>query len=120
MIEKISEVDAIGIDNQTGHVGLTISDNMGWNNTDEHLELLQEKLNRYLSFIESDEIYEAYPNAVGRNIDIHIYSKYKIPSEGMDFIIKAEEVIKKAGFVLCCFQWAEDNDIDEDDWKQIL
>lgn len=119
-IEKTSEVDAIGIDKQTGNVSLTIRDNKDWDNIDEHLELLQEKLNKYLSFIESDEIYEAYPKAVGRKIDILIYSKYELPSEGIDFITKAEQVIKNARFGLYCFQWIQDKDNNEDNWKQIL
>lgn len=41
---------------------LTITDHLSWD-MDFHLELLQDKINRYLQFIESGQIYEEYPQA---------------------------------------------------------
>ncbi|WP_407059149.1 DUF6572 domain-containing protein [Ralstonia syzygii subsp. celebesensis] len=36
-------------------------------NSEEHLLLLQEKINCYLRFIESGEIYNSFPSAEGRS-----------------------------------------------------
>jgi hypothetical protein len=51
-IEDARIVDFIGVDPVTGHVVLTITDHLPWD-SDEHVLLLQDKLNRYLAFVES-------------------------------------------------------------------
>ena len=51
-IEQTDVVDFMGIDKLTGEIVLTISDHLEWNDADEeHLWLLQEKINAYLRFI---------------------------------------------------------------------
>ena len=61
-IEGQGSVDAIGID-QEGIVVLTISAHLEWD--DGHLFLLQEKINTYLAFLESGEVFETYPDSKG-------------------------------------------------------
>ena len=58
-IDQNRVVDFIGMDLIKNEIILTISDHLEWGVTD-HLVKLQEKLNNYLSFIESGELYEAY------------------------------------------------------------
>ena len=67
-VDNTKTIDLIGIDNETGIVILTISDHLDWKETDTHLVLLQDKINCYLRFIESGEIYETYPEAKNKNI----------------------------------------------------
>ena len=75
-IDQTNVVDAIGVDNATGDVVLTIADHLEWTGSDnEHLLLLQEKLNTYLSFVESGELLEAYPDAKGRTVLIDVVCK---------------------------------------------
>lgn len=50
-------IDAISI-NQNADAVLTISDHLLWGARNEHLVILQNKINVYLGFIESGEIYE--------------------------------------------------------------
>ncbi|WP_240903770.1 DUF6572 domain-containing protein [Chengkuizengella sediminis] len=99
-VQNIREVDAIGIDNLTGYVTLAIFDSLDWNNEEEHLLLLQEKLNMYLSFLESGEVYSVYEQAKGRDFEIKIHFKNNIPQSCRDFLNNVTEVISKAGFHL--------------------
>ena len=94
-IEDLESVDFIGIDNNE-KVVLTISDHLEWNQ--EHLLLLQEKLNLYLSFIESGEILESYPQAQGKAIKINVVCKHQPTEEALAFMGKAYSVISQAGF----------------------
>jgi hypothetical protein len=56
-VEQTDEVDIVGIDRETGHVVLTVSDHLDWSDSVGHqIILLQKKLNRYLTFVESGEI----------------------------------------------------------------
>lgn len=64
-VEDPGVVDIISLDKQTGCVTLTISDHLDWTDTVQHERLLEEKLNKYLAFVESGEILERYPEARG-------------------------------------------------------
>ncbi|WP_293309451.1 DUF6572 domain-containing protein [Pedobacter sp. UBA5917] len=84
----INKIDFIGTDRQTGEVILTISDHINWDDTQYHLSALQEKINAYLNFIDSEEIYKEYPNAIGKKLIVQITGKYHINKEGHEFIEK--------------------------------
>lgn len=101
-LERLNEVDAIGIDNETGYVTLAIIDDLDWEDADNHLSLLQEKINVYLSFVESGEIYESYPEAIDRKVEIKIYAQHDLPNMAIDFIKTASKIISDAGFILKC------------------
>jgi uncharacterized protein DUF6572 len=60
-VEQTDVVDILGIDRETGHVVLTISDHLDWSDSARHQIILQKKLNRYLAFVESGEILEQIP-----------------------------------------------------------
>ena len=95
-----NEIDAIGLDENTNDVYLTVKDDLDWTDEIYHINKLQEKLNTYLRFIESGEVYDVYPEAKGRKFSIEILAKFNVPKSGMDFISKAGAVISKAGFKL--------------------
>jgi hypothetical protein len=99
-LQNVNEVDAIGIDKETGFVTLAIFDSLNWEDEESHLMLLQEKLNVYLSFIESGEIYSVYEKAKGREIEISIHFKHDIPYRCKEFLDKASIIISDAGFHL--------------------
>src|SRR5690348_14076985 len=50
-IQKTNVVDWLGIEKGTGHIVLTVLDDVGWEDEQKHLELLEEKLNSYLAFV---------------------------------------------------------------------
>ncbi len=89
-------IDLVGI-NKIDEVVLSISDHLNWENTYEHLFELQEKLNRYIHFIESGEIFDAYPKSYGRKILIEIISKYEYTIEAKEFLEKAKPTIHSIG-----------------------
>jgi hypothetical protein len=95
-INQSNIIDAIGISHE-GKVILTISDHHSWDET-WHLQLLQDKINAYLRFIESGQILEDYPNAEGKEVVIETVMKYQPTSEATSFLEKANEIIKSAGF----------------------
>lgn len=92
-------VDAIGIDKEKDHVTLALIDSEDWTNEEHHLLLLQEKLNSYLSFIESGEIITSYKEAKGKDIEIAIHFKNDIPQSCIDFLRDVKEIINEAGLM---------------------
>ncbi|MBB5212556.1 DUF6572 domain-containing protein [Microbulbifer hydrolyticus] len=94
-IEDQSVVDVIGVAND-GTVVLTISNHLEW--SESSLFLLQEKINKYLAFIESGEIYSSYPNAKGKNVEISVVCKHKPSSDALQFLEQCTRIISAAGF----------------------
>lgn len=80
-IDNNNIIDFIGVDKESNKVILTISDHLGWELKMDHLLKLQAKVNRYLDFIENGEIYNIYPNSVGKKIMIEISGKYNLPKD---------------------------------------
>ncbi len=93
-------MDMLGIDRETGHVVLTISDHLDWSDSAGHQIILQKKLNRYLAFVESGEILEQYPNAKNRPVAFRVVFQVPPDDSGHAFIARARAVIESAGFTL--------------------
>ena len=89
-------IDIISTDKQ-GRVVLTITDHLAWDD-DTHLEILQKKLNLYLAFVESGEVYEQYPDSKGKEFIFKVSCKFKPDAVGRDFLGKAGQIIEGAGF----------------------
>src|SRR5262245_32341666 len=105
-VDNPDVVDAIGIERATGVVVLTISDHLEWDATDDHARVLQEKINRYLGFVESGELLEQYPKALGKPVRIDVVCKHA-PSECAErFLDRARKHAEGAG---CSFAWRTPN-----------
>ncbi len=94
-VEQASVVDIAYIDHETGIVYLCIADHLKWDG--EHLLVLQEKINGYLSFIESGEVVDTLPEAEGKDIQIELITKYKPTEEALHFFGHAEAFLGKEG-----------------------
>ena len=100
-IEQPNVVDAIGIDDPSGDVVLTITDHLEWGDDGkDHLLLLQEKINTYLRFVESGELLESYPAAEGRNAVISVVAKYPPNKDAKEFFDQAASIVSNAGIGL--------------------
>jgi hypothetical protein len=99
-IEQKDKIDAIGIDKETEITILKIFDHLDWNDELNHLLLLQEKINSYLSFMESGEIYEAYPDSQDRKLMIQIDFLEKPSENAIKFLDTVSKIMNDAGFEL--------------------
>ena len=94
-VEQTSVVDIAYIDRATGIVHLSVTDHLPWEG--EHLLVLQEKINCYLSFVESGEVFDTLPGAEGKNIQIELITKYKPTEEALHFFGHAEAFLRQEG-----------------------
>ncbi|WP_261316788.1 DUF6572 domain-containing protein [Rhizobium leguminosarum] len=77
---------------------LTITDHLEWTGSDnEHLLLLQEKLNTYLGFVESGEMLETYPDAKGKAVLIDVVCKYPPSQQAQGFYSQVAQIVEGAG-----------------------
>ena|SRR5690606_10483941 len=96
-VENKEVIDLISIDEQQ-KVILTISDHLEWDERNEHLLILQEKINSYLESIEGGDLYEKYPNARNRKIVIRIVSLYNPNEDGEFFLQRVKQILESAGY----------------------
>ncbi len=97
-IEQKNTVDMITRQNDL--TILVISDDLEWDEKNRKLLLLQDKLNAYLSFIESDDFPRKYPAMEGSDIQIRLISKYPPNDDAKKFLGIASQKVKQAGYVL--------------------
>ena len=102
-VDNPKVVDAIGTERTTDIVVLTISDHLEWDGDNQHLEVLQEKINKYLEFIQSGQLFESYPQAVGKQLRIDVICKYPPTRAAKRFLTAAQDVIEQAGW---SFSWS--------------
>jgi len=97
-IEQTASIDFASIDSDSGKVMITISDHLPWNDDHGvHLQLLQDKLNSYLRFIESGEIGKKIPGSQGREIAINVVAKFDLSDEAKLFYDRANQAVANAG-----------------------
>ncbi len=99
--------DIVWGDRNSGECTLTISDHLEWTDS-EHLILLQEKLNSYLTYIESGEILGQYAMANENKIKINVVMLHEPSQEAIDFLRQASKVISEAGFGLTWEEFKND------------
>ena len=94
-----SELDAIGtVDN---HLELLLVDPVGWEEEIEavHLEILQEKLNNYIYFLESKQYVERYGDNFAKKV-IYITFQYSPSDNGLAFLAAAQKVLQNTDMSL--------------------
>lgn len=99
-VDDVTAIDFVAVDVTTGEVILVIADHLEWDEKNEHLLVLQNKLNAYLEGIENGSLYEGYPDAVNRAIVIRIVAKHEPDENGNIFLERAADTIKTAGYRL--------------------
>lgn len=101
-IDQSDVVDSIGIDPIKNEVQLIITDHLDWTGDDrtdnKHMYLLQEKINAYLCFIESGEIYTTYPQARGNALVIRVVAKFDLSAKARAFFDKIRNTLLTSGY----------------------
>lgn len=96
-LENPSVIDAAGVEKSSKCVVLTIADSWDWSNEREHLIALQDKINTYFEFIESEQVWERFPDAAQRNVAIEVVSRYPLPVSAEALIERARQIAAELG-----------------------
>ncbi len=100
-VDQKKVIDAISIDEKSNEVLLFIFDHHTWDDPkSDHALILQDKINDYLSYVESGEIYENNPQYKNKPLVIIVKGKYPLSEFGKSFYEKATSIVQWAGFDL--------------------
>jgi len=101
-VEQTKIIDFVGFEKTTGSIVLTISDHLDWseNQQKNHIKLLQDKINTYLSYIEGGQIFRDYPDARNHRkiYVISVVGKYNPEGDGIRFFDSVREILKHSGY----------------------
>jgi hypothetical protein len=93
------KLDLIGDNDNDKSVNLGISDHLDWKDVEDHLDILQKKINSYLNFIESGQLHTLRPNSVNKKINIEVIAKYPIPETVIKkYYTKITKQLEDAGY----------------------
>ena len=81
-----------------GSAILTITDHLEWDDDNERLLILQEKINSYLGAIETGELFTKYPKAEGKDIIIRVIALNEPNKEGYTFLDQVKSILNSAGY----------------------
>ena len=95
-VDNLETIDIVSTA-EDGSTVLIISDHLDWRDGD-HLLTLQKKLNLYLRFIESGELFQRYPGAQGKKVGIEVVMLCEPDETAVEFLKRAGAIIEGAGF----------------------
>lgn len=82
-----NKVDATAITSDHKCLILSIDDNLDWKNEKSHLQVLQEKLDAYVGFIDTKQYSVRYPDIEFEEIIIEVrFKKHPIPEQCVSFL----------------------------------
>lgn len=101
-VDEPDKIDFLATDKEKTHVLLIIADHLDWEEFDEghHLELLQDKINGYLHFVEDGELVKMRPDLKGLRVTIQVDAKYPPSKKALEFYRIAGPLVAEAGVSL--------------------
>lgn len=82
-----NKIDGIALSNSSNVLMLLISDHLDWENEYGHLVQLQNKINSYIGFLETEQFRDIYPGQIFAAFCIEIHFKYQ-PTENCNKFIE--------------------------------
>lgn len=71
-VVDLNKIDGVGKDKKENALRLIISDHLDWQEEDIHIEVLQDKINAYLQYIDGRQYVKSYGEGISKfYIDIH-------------------------------------------------
>lgn len=97
---SITDADSVDIIAETndGEALLVITDHLDWENMNEHLTILQKKLNTYVFVLESGRIFEGREQLRGKKFILQIDCKYPPAPGAIDYINHVRPIVQSYGY----------------------
>lgn len=99
-VVDLDKVDAVGTDKDEDALRLMIADHLDWENEDIHLEILQDKINVYLQYLENKQYVDKYGNDFSK-VYIDIYFKEKVTENCLGFLNAVSEQLNPQNIFIC-------------------
>ena len=103
-VEERGKIDIVALPSVRREVILLVADHLPWPEDEqgrlEHVYLLQEKLNDYVRYVESGDLWRDFPRAKGRQVVFLVGHKHEIPEDVKWMIMEMRRVLEAIGIEL--------------------
>lgn len=99
-LENTHQIDAAGIEPDTGLCVLTIIDAAHWPDEQTQLKKLQAKFNAYFGFVQTRQLQDAYPDSQGRGVAIDLLTAQPLSPPATKYLTKAAESARQLNITL--------------------
>jgi hypothetical protein len=95
-------IDFVYVEEDTGDPVVVVSDPMTWKQPDEegHLELLREKLNSQIMFVETGQLSTLCPRSDGRTVRVEVIARHSLSPMAEEFYSVAADIMRQANIDL--------------------
>lgn len=100
-VEQPRTIDFVSVAEAPRRARLTVSDHLAWDDP-THLKKLEDKLNAYLDFTASGEIFDLYPELRDMPLWIDVKFMFEPTDTALAYLEKAKKVIEADGIE---FSW---------------
>lgn len=83
---EVDKIDAMGISKDGKGLILMLADHLDWIDEVNHLLMLQNKINSYLEYIESNQFLDIYPDVNFKYYVIEVHFKFQITNNCIKYI----------------------------------
>lgn len=94
------KIDSVAITKDNEGIILLISDHLDWKNEYQHLKVLQDKINAYISFLESEQYKEIYSDKTVKYGIIEIHFLYEITKSVEKFLQSVQNQVGELGIII--------------------
>lgn len=104
-IEESSKIDVVATRPDSDEVKLIVTDHLTWDDPEQHLRLLQEKLNAYIAFVQSGQLAKLESPAVPASprVEVVVALQHPPPLEAREFFLRAGAFLQGVGLG---FSWS--------------
>lgn len=104
-VDNANVIDGMAIDKEKKAICLLLTDHLSWNgessmNEYDHLVLLQDKINAYISYLETKQYEETYPETNFDMAVIEIHFKYEITQNCEAFLNTVQNQVGQYGIFI--------------------
>lgn len=98
-VTDVDRIDIVATRPGSNAVVLVVADHLPWDDLDEHLRVLQAKLNTYIAFIESGQLLQVEEPPIPANPDVRIrvVMRHAPPPAAHEFFKRAGAVLEGIG-----------------------
>lgn len=101
-------IDLVALDKEKNIVNLIIMDDMDWTDPKAHIDLVQEKILKYVAYIQEGHFNRSYPSVIGMSLLIKIIFEHKPDAEGLNYIQGVQSVLEDDGYQLDYVDYSKD------------
>lgn len=104
-------IDVLALDEKAHKINLLIMDDLLWHDSKEHIDQMQEKILKYINYVEKGEFTSSYPSYEGYEFVIRIIFSYPPAEDVLLYIQEAQAVLADVGF---CLDYLNNEDLEEE------